>query len=253
MIILVVGGDAGPLVDTAVRLFRSAGHPPAAAFLATDLREGASWWEIPLDGSGQETGNRDWPIGALPDPASSPAAGHTAGREPGEIPDQAVFDRLLDKEPVPQHLRGLLPDCWTGRDHGVAGDYGVAGEDGDVGETSQDIVALCGFIDHLATVDDEDTTLRTLLGDEDTARFITRVCCREPLARVLVVLSTGPFGKTVQNLLAASPGGRCVTGRWYCCRWPRGAVPGESWHTGQPTASSWSRTGRARRGSRRDR
>lgn len=204
VIILVVGGDAGPLVDTAVRLFRSAGHLPAAAFLATDLCAGASWWEIPLDGSGQGAGNRDWPIGALPDPASSPAAGHTAGREPGEIPDQAAFDRLLDKEPVPQHLRGLLPGCWTGRDHGVAGDYGVAGEDGDVGETSQDIVALCGFIDHLATVDDQDATLRTLLGDEDAARFITRVCCREPLARVLVVLSTGPFGKTVQNLLAGT-------------------------------------------------
>lgn len=201
VIILVVGGDAGPLVDTAVRLFRSAGHPPVAAFLATDLCEGASWWEIPLDRSGQGAGNRDWPIGALPDPASSPAAGHTDGLEPGEIPDQAAFDRLLDKEPVPQHLSGLLPDCWTGRDHG---EHGGAGEDGDVAETSQDIVALCGFIDHLATVDDQDTTLRTLLGDEETARFITRVCCREPLARVLVVLSAGPFGKTVQNLLAGT-------------------------------------------------
>jgi hypothetical protein len=208
VIILVVGGDAGPLVDTAVRLFRSAGTPPAAAYLATDLCKGASWWKIPLDGSVQSSLDPHWPIGALPDPASSPAAGHAAGQDPGTLPDQAAFDRLLDEVPVPEHLRGLLPDCWTCRNHGEVGEVGDDGGDrGDGGDggtegTLQDIVALCGVIDHLATVEDGGSTFRRLLGDEGTARFISRVCHREPLARVLVVLSTGPCSAAVQNLLA---------------------------------------------------
>ncbi|WP_297008527.1 DUF4192 family protein [uncultured Corynebacterium sp.] len=218
VIIVVVGGDAGPLVDVAVREFRAGQTPPAAAFLATDLCAGASWWEIPLDGAQDPDGHRNWPIGALPDPAESPA-GHVAGQTPGEIPDQAQFDRLLDSIPVPDRLRDVLPDSWRDAEHGnrdVAPEVNAAGR-GERGHNTggtveADTTALCTLIEHLGDglADRGETAPGTatpsdlvhdLLMEEGTAAFIARTCTGESLARILIVLSTGPRGREVQLLL----------------------------------------------------
>lgn len=214
VIILVVGGDAGPLVDAAVREFREGRTPPAAAFLATDLRAGASWWEIPLDRAADDDGDREWHIGALPDPAESPAVGdtaHTAGQDPGVFPDQAQFERMLDRAPVPGHLRGILPESWRDGGDRAVGDAGETGGTGGTEEENMpDITALCGLVENLGVAlsdggvgDDSSTagTVHDLLAVDGVAELLHRCCTCPTLAGVLVVLSVGPRGGVVRLLL----------------------------------------------------
>lgn len=198
-VIVVVGGDAGPLVDTAVRELRGRGICPTSAFMATDLCPGSAWWEIPTDGrpSGLRDDGRDWAGGtvpALPAGPDSPGAG-----EP--LPGQQELTGLLDPRPVPGDLDGTLPDSW----HNVPRwEDAPAAPDG-----YRDIAGLCALVDDLADPDgagtpDLDTRFLRLLAGPGVPAFLATVCDRRDLFPVLAVLAAGPRAPEVRTLLAGT-------------------------------------------------
>lgn len=222
-VIIVVGGDAGPLVGTTARILREQGVDPVAAFVATDLCAGAVWWEIPVDGGppGSRDDGRDWAGGRLPDPEQSP----TAGRDRPGLVGQQEFDGLLDPRPVPGELHGTLPDSWrdvarweetTGGTSREA--EGQGQEDRTVRDNHQDshrdIAGICALVDELGEPPGETGAERTgepgtgvdagtvhLLGREGVPGFLATVCDRRDLFPVLVVLAAGPRAETVGDLL----------------------------------------------------
>ncbi|WP_084680592.1 DUF4192 domain-containing protein [Corynebacterium terpenotabidum] len=218
VIIVVIGGGAEPLVARACREFLARGTEPLAGFTVTDLQAGGLWWEIAVRGAGPEEDDH-WASGELPDPTASPVLDPQG--EPPHFPDQEEFDGLLDPVRVPDELRDTLPGSWrrtmsegswNGR---TPGDAGGTGDGGDatvagVGGPAEglchtgDVAAVCALVDDLhrhAARKNTTRVIHRLLGLEGVPELLADACFRDDLMPVLVVLSTGPAGRTVRDLL----------------------------------------------------
>ncbi|WP_078056983.1 DUF4192 family protein [Corynebacterium provencense] len=246
VVIAVVGGDAGPLVDAAAERFREAGIRVVAGFVATDLCAGALWWEIPLDGAGngaacspgRGTGGR------LPDPADSPTVGDGRSRVPG----QQEFNEQLDTREIPVTLVDRLPASWVDEPRWEEFPADTSGY--------RDIAGLCSLVDDLGELLEQHCSDRTpkrgthrgaqrgqgrkqaapgaeaggtgagvtdrenpgeavaeqigcvvsLLETEGVATFVAAACDRDDMYPVFAVLAAGPRGAAVRTLLTVTAG-----------------------------------------------
>lgn len=204
VIIVVVGGDADPLVNLAHRRFAGAGVRTTAAFLVTDMRAGAMWWEIAVDGGPHSraadlASERTWACGELGNPSDSPAVVHRRGTLPAPIIGQRQFDTMLDPVEVPESLREILPPSWREGQEWESG--GTEGED-------RDVAHLCSLVSDLSAVGAGPGSVHPsfpkLLEQDGCASFISRVCDSPRLSSLLPVLATGPCAEGAVNLLTGT-------------------------------------------------